>query len=385
MSSKRDYYEVLGVSKGAGKDELKKAYRKLAMKYHPDRNPGDKEAETHFKEVNEAYEVLKDDQKRSAYDQFGHDAFNGGMGGGAGGPGAAGFGGGFADIFDQMFGDFMGGQRGGAGAGAGAMRGSDMRYNLDITLEEAFSGKTAKITIPTTAICEKCHGSGAKDGSHPITCPTCGGSGRVRAQQGFFTIERTCPTCHGQGQIIKDPCDACGGTGRVRKEKTLEVRIPAGVEEGTRIRLAGEGEAGMRGAPAGDLYIFLSIKPHRVFQRDGANILCKVPIPMVTATLGGVIEVPSIDGGRAKVTIPPGTQTGNQFRLRNKGMSVLRSSARGDMYIQASVETPVNLTKEQQDLLRQFEAAGAGSGADQSPESSGFFKRVKDLWDDLTE
>jgi molecular chaperone DnaJ len=383
MSSKQDFYEVLGVSKGAGKDELKKAYRTLAMKYHPDRNPGDKEAETKFKEINEAYEVLKDDDKRAAYDRFGHDAFNGGMGGGGGGAGGGFGGGGFADIFDQMFGDFMGGQRG--GGGQANLRGSDLRYNLSISLEDAFNGKTATISVPSTASCDVCHGSGGKDGTKPSTCGTCGGAGRVRAQQGFFTIERACPTCHGQGQVIKDPCTACGGTGRTHKEKTLEVRIPPGVEEGTRIRLSGEGEAGLRGAPAGDLYIFLSIKPHRLFQRDGANILCKVPIPMVTAALGGSIEVPCIDGSRTKVTIPAGTQSGNQFRLRDKGMSVLRSSARGDMYIHASVETPVNLTKEQQDLLRQFETAGGGSAKDQNPESTGFFKRVKDLWDDLTE
>lgn len=385
MSSKRDYYDVLGVSKGANKDELKKAYRTLAMKYHPDRNPGDKEAETKFKEINEAYEILKDDDKRAAYDRFGHDAFNGGMGGGGAGRGGFDFGGGFADIFDQMFGDFMGGGRAGGGGGNAGMRGSDLRYNLSISLEDAFAGKNATISVPTTVSCESCSGSGAKDGSAPAACGTCGGAGRVRVQQGFFTIERTCPTCQGQGRVIKDPCGACSGTGRTEKEKTLEVRIPAGVEEGTRIRLSGEGEAGLRGAPAGDLYIFLSIKPHRIFQRDGANIQCKVPIPMVTAALGGVIEVPCIDGSRAKVTIPPGTQSGNQFRLREKGMSVLRSAARGDMYIQAIVETPVNLTKEQEDLLRQFEAAGNSSDKDQSPESSGFFKRVKDFWDDLTD
>lgn len=382
--SKRDYYEVLGVQKGAGGDELKKAYRKLAMKYHPDRNPGDKQAEANFKEINEAYEVLKDDQKRAAYDRFGHDAFSGGMGGGGGGPGGmgGGFGGfDFGDIFDEMFG--MGGRRG--RAGQGAMRGSDLRYDMEISLEDAFSGKTAQITIPTSVTCDVCDGSGGKDGSAPVACGTCGGIGRVRAQQGFFTIERTCPTCHGQGKVIKDPCTACHGSGRQTRERTLEVKIPAGVEDGTRIRLSGEGEAGMRGAPAGDLYIFLNVRPHRIFQREGANILCKVPIPMVTAALGGTIEVPSIDGSRAKVTVPAGTQTGNQFRLKDKGMSILRSTSRGDMYIQASVETPVHLTKEQEDLLRQFEAAGKGQSKDQSPESSGFFKRVKELWEDLTE
>jgi len=352
------------------------------MQYHPDRNPGDAEAEARFKEINEAYEVLKDDQKRAAYDRFGHDAFANGMGGG-GGPGGmgGGFGGfDFGDIFDEMFG--MGGRR---GRGGGAARGSDLRYDMEISLEEAFSGKTAQITIPTSVACDVCHGTGGKDGSAPVACHTCGGIGRVRAQQGFFTIERTCPTCHGQGRVIKDPCTACHGSGRQTREKTLEVKIPPGVEDGTRIRLSGEGEAGMRGAPPGDLYIFLAIRPHRFFQREGANILCKVPIPMVTAALGGTIEVPTIDGSRAKVTIPAGTQTGNQFRLKDKGMSVLRSTARGDMYIQATVETPVNLTKDQQDLLRQFEAAGEGQSKDQSPESSSFFKRVKELWEDLTE
>lgn len=383
--SKRDYYEVLGVAKGADKDELKKAYRKKAMQYHPDRNPGDKEAEAAFKEVNEAYDVLKDDQKRAAYDRFGHDAFANGMGGGRAGAGAGGFdfGGGFADIFDEMFGDFMGGRRG-AGGGAN-LRGSDLRFDMEITLEEAFAGKTATVTIPSSAPCEPCKGTGGKDGAAPATCPTCGGIGRVRAQQGFFTIERTCPSCHGQGRVIKDPCPACGGSGRQRKEKTLEVRIPAGVEDGTRIRLSGEGEAGLRGGPSGDLYIFLNIKPHRIFQRDGANITCKVPIPMTTAALGGTVEVPTIDGSRARVTIPKGTQTGHQFRLKDKGMSVLRSQARGDMYIQATVETPSNLTKRQEELLREFEEAGKGNEEKHSPESTSFFKRVKELWEDLTD
>jgi len=380
--SKRDFYEVLGVSRDASKDDLKKAYRKAAMKYHPDRNPGDKEAEAKFKEVNEAYEVLKDDQRRAAYDRFGHDAFaNGGMGAGAGaaGGGFGGFGG-FSDIFDEMFGDFMGGRRGGGGA---SLRGSDLRYDMQITLEQAFSGVTETISVPTSVACGVCHGAGTKAGTAPATCPTCGGIGRVRAQQGFFTVERTCPTCHGQGKVIKDPCTTCGGSGREEKEKTLEVKIPPGVEDGTRIRLSGEGEAGLRGAPPGDLYIFLNIKPHRIFQRDGANITCRVPIPMTTAALGGTVEVPCIDGTRAKVTIPKGTQSGHQFRLKGKGMSILRSPSRGDMFIQAVVETPVNLTKEQEDLLRQFEK-GAKEG-DHSPESSSFFKRVKELWEDLTE
>lgn len=381
--SKRDYYEVLGVSKGAGADELKKAYRKQAMKYHPDRNPGDAEAEARFKELNEAYDVLKDEQKRAAYDRFGHGAFEGGMGGGGGGgfsDFSSAFGGGFADIFDEMF----GGGRGGSGRGRGGpARGHDLRYNMEISLEEAFAGKKATIQVPTSVSCESCDGSGAKSGSGVSNCGTCGGIGRVRAQQGFFTIERTCPSCGGEGQVIKDPCDSCGGTGRQHKEKTLEVTVPAGVEEGTRIRLAGEGEAGMRGAPPGDLYIFLSIKPHRIFQRDGATIMCRVPIPMTTAALGGTIEVPAIDGTKARVTIPSGTQTGQQFRLKGKGMSVLRSPLRGDMFIEAAVETPVNLSKRQKELLEEF--AEAGGERDHSPESSGFFKRVKELWDDLTD
>jgi len=380
--SKRDYYEVLGVTKGADKDELKRAYRKKAMEFHPDRNPGDKDAETSFKEVNEAYEVLKDDQKRSAYDRFGHDAFANGGGNAGAGAGGFDFGGGFADIFEEMFG-MSGGRRG--GGGNANLRGSDLRFDMEISLEDAFAGKTATVSIPTSAPCEPCKGTGGKGGAAPATCATCGGAGRVRAQQGFFTIERTCPSCQGQGKVIKDPCPSCRGTGRQRKDKTLEVRIPAGVEDGTRIRLSGEGEAGLRGGQAGDLYIFLNLKPHRMFQRDGANIFCKVPIPMTTAALGGTVEVPAIDGSRARVTIPKGTQTGHQFRLKDKGMSVLRSTARGDMYIQATVETPSNLSKKQEDLLREFEEAGKGHEEKQSPESTSFFKRVKELWEDLTE
>lgn len=378
--SKRDYYEVLGCQKDASADDLKKAYRKLAMQFHPDRNPGDAEAEAKFKEVNEAYEILKDDQKRAAYDRFGHGAFDGS--GGAGGfGGGAGFSG-FGDIFEEMFGEFMG-RRGGGGGGSN-LRGSDLRYEMDISLEDAFAGRTATVTIQTSSGCEPCNGTGAKNGAAPATCPTCHGHGRVRAQQGFFTIERACPTCGGAGKVIKDPCSSCGGSGRQRKDKTLEVKIPAGVEDGTRIRLSGEGEAGLRGAPAGDLYIFLSVRPHRIFQRDGANIYCKVPIPMTTAALGGTIEVPCIDGTRANVTIPEGTQNGHQFRLKGKGMSVLRSTARGDMFIHAVVETPVNLSAEQKDLLRKFAAAGGGDG-NASPESSGFFSRIKEFWDDLTD
>ena len=371
--SKQDFYELLGIQRTATGDDIKKAYRKLAMQYHPDRNSGDSQAEQKFREVNEAYEVLKDDQKRAAYDRFGHAAFEQGGGARGGGFGDFHFGAGFADIFDEMFGEFMG-QRRTAGA-----RGADLRYNMEITLEEAFAGTNSTIKVPTSVGCEECKGTGGAGGAQPTNCPGCHGAGKVRAQQGFFTIERTCPTCHGMGRVIKDPCKACGGAGRVRKDKTLAVNIPPGVEDGTRIRLAGEGEAGMRGSPPGDLYVFLSVKAHRLFQRDNANIYCRVPIQMTTAALGGTIEVPTIEGGRAKVTIPPGTQGGHQFRLKSKGMSVLRSPARGDMFVQAVIETPVNLTKRQQELLREFEKAGS----DHSPESTGFFARVKELWDDL--
>ena len=377
--AKQDFYELLGVQRAASAEDIKKAYRKLAMQHHPDRNPGDKASEHKFKELSEAYEVLKDDQKRAAYDRFGHAAFENGSGGGApGGFGGFANAGGFADIFDEMFGEFMGGQRGG-----GQGRGSDLRYNLEISLEEAFKGKQTSVRVPTLASCEGCKGSGAESGSKPVTCPTCKGSGRVRAQQGFFTIERTCASCQGAGRVIEKPCRSCGGQGRVRKEKTLAVNIPPGVEDGTRIRLAGEGESGLRGAAAGDLYIFLSLAPHRLFQRDGANIHCRVPIAMATAALGGAIEVPVIDGGRAKITVPPGTQTGHQFRLRGKGMSVLRSQARGDMYVQAMVETPMNLTKRQQELLKEFDREG--EQAKTSPESEGFFSRVKEFFEDLRE
>jgi molecular chaperone DnaJ len=375
--AKQDFYELLGVSKGAGAEDLKRAYRKLAMQWHPDRNPGDKAAEQKFKDINEAYDVLKDDQKRAAYDRFGHAAFENGRGAG---PGDFGFASGFADIFDEMFGDFMGGRRG----QQSATRGNDLRYNMEITLEEAFKGKQASVRVPTLIACESCTGTGAEAGSKPVTCPTCHGHGRVRAQQGFFTIERTCPSCHGGGRVIENPCRVCSGQGRVRREKTLAVSIPAGVEDGNRIRLSGEGEAGVRGGASGDLYIFLSVRPHRFFQRDGANIQCRVPIEMATAALGGTIEVPAIDGTRAKLTIPAGTQTGRQFRIKGKGMSVLRSPSRGDMYIEATVETPVNLTKRQQELLREFAEAGDGKRAT-SPEAEGFFSRVKEFFEDLRE
>lgn len=375
MSSKKDYYEVLGVDRKASAGELKKAYRALSFKNHPDRNPGDEEAKKRFLEIGEAYEVLKDDQKRAAYDRFGHDAFTQGAGAGSG-FGGFDFGGGFADIFDEVFGNVSGRQRG------GPSRGSDIRYDMSVTLEEAFSGKTAAVTLSTATSCGTCKGSGAKPGTSPVSCSTCRGQGHIRTQQGMFLVERTCPSCHGQGKTIKDPCSSCRGSGRENRERTLEVKIPSGVEDGTRIRLSSEGEAGMMGAPSGDLYIFLTVRPHRIFQREGADIYCRVPIPMTTAALGGSIEVPSIDGSRSRVTIPEGTQSGNQFRLRNKGMSILRSPGRGDMIVHAVVETPVNLTDEQKDLLRQFDDVGGG---ETSPESTGFFHKIRELWDDLTD
>ncbi len=372
--AKGDYYEQLGVDRGASQGEIKKAYRKLAMKYHPDRNQGDGKAEAQFKTITEAYDVLKNDEKRRTYDRFGHAAFEHGP---AGARGGFDFAGGFADIFDEMFSHADGRRRGRPNT-----RGADLRYNMTITLEDAFAGKQTQIRVPTSVRCQACHGSGAAGGAAPATCSTCHGHGKVRAQQGFFTIERSCPNCHGAGKVIESPCRECGGSGRQHKEKTLSVNIPAGVEDGTRIRLGSEGEAGLRGGPPGDLYLFLSIEPHRFFRRDGANIYCRVPISMTTATLGGTIEVPSVDGGRARVNVPAGAQSGNQFRLKGKGMSVLRSGARGDMYIETQVETPVNLTRRQQELLREFDTSGKGGRA-HSPESEGFFTRVKELWDDL--
>ncbi|GAB5389769.1 MAG: molecular chaperone DnaJ [Alphaproteobacteria bacterium] len=387
----QDYYKILGVEKGASADEIKKSYRKLAMKYHPDRNPDDAQAEAKFKQVGEAYEVLKDDQKRAAYDQFGSAAFDGtgGFGGGGGGGAGAGFDGfgrDFADVFDEMFGDFMGGGGGGTGRRQGQgrqARGQDMRFNMEITLEEAFRGAQKTITVPGSEACSSCRGSGAAGGAAPETCHSCNGVGRVRVQQGFFTIERTCPTCSGTGKVIKEKCGPCSGKGRVRKEKSLQVNIPAGVEDGTRIRLAGEGEAGIAGAAPGDLYIFLSIKSHRFFKRGGADIQCKVPLPMTTATLGGTIEVPTVDGTRARLNIPAGTQTGQQFRLKGKGMTILRSPGRGNMYVEVNIETPVNLNKKQQELLREF--SGMSNDQKQQPQSHGFFSKVKELWEDLKE
>jgi molecular chaperone DnaJ len=378
---KRDLYETLGVQKNADEKELKSAFRKLAMKYHPDRNPGDQESEKSFKEINEAYETLKDPQKRAAYDRYGHAAFEqGGMGAGFGNGFAGGAAHGFSDIFEDIFGEMMGGRQ--RRSSGGRERGADLRYNMEISLEEAYSGKTAQIRVPTSITCDVCTGTGAKPGTSPKTCGTCQGTGRVRAAQGFFSIERTCPTCGGRGQTIADPCTKCHGQGRVVEERTLSVNIPAGIEDGTRIRLSGEGEAGLRGGPAGDLYIFLSVKPHEFYQRDGADLYCAVPISMTTAALGGKFDVTTLDGTKSRVTVPEGTQAGKQFRLKGKGMPVLRSSQTGDLYIQIQIETPQKLTKRQRELLQEFEQI---SSKENNPESTGFFSRMKDFFDTLSE
>lgn len=378
--SKQCYYEMLGVSKGADGSTLKSAYRKLAMQYHPDRNPGDETAEAKFKEVSEAYDVLKDDQKRAAYDQFGHSAFeNGGMGGGRGG--FHGFeASGFSDIFEDLFGMAGGGGR--RRDPNASQRGADLRYNLSITLEDAFQGKSEKITIPTDVACDTCDGTGAEDGTKPSACTTCNGIGKVRSQQGFFMVERTCPGCNGAGMVIENPCGDCRGTGKKKKNKTLDVKIPAGVEEGTRIRLSGEGKAGTRGGPSGDLYIFIDIEYHPIFEREGSTVYCQVPIPMTTATLGGTIEVPTVGGEKADVKIGAGTPTGKRFKIPGKGMPILNRGSFGDMVIETVVETPVNLNKKQKDLLRAF---AEECGDDVSPEASGFFNKVKEIWEDLTD
>ncbi|MCA3511444.1 MAG: molecular chaperone DnaJ [Rhodobacter sp.] len=376
--AKRDFYEILGVPRTASAEELKKAYRSKAKELHPDRNADNPAAEAQFKEVNEAYDTLKDAEKKAAYDRYGHAAFEGGRGAGGGG-GQGDFASAFSDVFEDLFGDFMGG-RGGAGGGRSrAQRGSDLRYNLRVSLEDAFGGIQKTINVPASVSCEVCRGTGAEGGAEPVTCPTCSGMGKVRAQQGFFTVERTCPTCAGMGRIIKNPCRACGGAGRTEKERALSVNIPAGVETGTRIRLAGEGEAGLRGGPAGDLYIFIEVKDHPLFQRDGVHLFCRVPVSITTAALGGEVEVPTIDGGKSRVKVPAGSQTGKQMRLRAKGMPALRGGGSGDMLIELAVETPVNLTSRQKELLREFEKLSE----DNNPEGSSFFSKVKTFWDGM--
>lgn len=380
--AKQDYYELLGVSKNASDAEIKKAYRTLAMKYHPDRNPGDKEAELKFKEVTEAYEVLKDGQKRAAYDQYGHAAFA--QGGGAGGFGG-GFGGfnfdfgggagGLGDIFGDIFSEFMGATAGGRGRTQQGQRGADIRYDLEITLEEAYTGLKKEIEIRTAVKCDECNGTGAEKGSKAETCEMCHGTGRIRRQSGFFIEERPCPTCRGTGQVIKNPCKKCRGTGKVSQKKVLEVNIPAGIDNENRMRLAGQGEAGSNGGPNGDLYIFVHVKPHALFKREASDLYCDIPVSMVTAALGGTIEIPCIDGTKEKVTISAGTQSGDEVRLRKKGMSVLQSKGLGDLFVRFKVETPTKLTAKQKELLKQFEAESKES----SPESNGFFEKLKDL------
>ena len=380
--AKRDFYEALGVGRNASTEDIRKAYKKKVRELHPDQNRDDPEAEARFKEVNEAYEVLKDPEKKAAYDQFGHAAFEGGMGGGGGGPGAGAQGAGdfhsaFSDVFEDLFGDFMGGGR---GRRSGVQRGADLRYNMRVTLDEAYVGKSETISVPGSVQCDACSGSGAEGGAQPQTCPTCSGHGKVRAQQGFFTIERTCPTCQGRGKIVKNPCRVCHGQGRVRKDRSLNVDVPAGVDTGTRIRLAGEGEAGPRGGPAGDLYIFIEVEPHPLFERDRLDLHCRIPVPMTTAALGGEIEAPTLDGGRTRVKVPAGVQNGKRLRLRGKGMPALQRPGQvGDLYIELQVETPVNLTSRQKELLREFEAEANNN----SPESKDFFSKVKEFWNSM--
>lgn len=374
-----DFYVLLGVGRDANDSDLKSAYRKLAMKYHPDRNPGDADAEAKFKEISQAYAVLSEPDKRKAYDQFGHAAFEGG--GGAGGGFGFDFSSSFSDVFDDLFGDFMGGgarqQR-----SRGTQRGADLRYNLEISLDDAFRGRKTQIRVPSTVICEICNGVGAEPGTEPIACSMCQGHGKVRQQSGFFTVERTCPSCGGAGRTIKNPCATCTGGGRVARERTLAVNVPAGVEDGTRIRLADEGEAGLRGGAAGDLYIFVSVSSHPVYEREGEHLFCKVPIAMTTAVLGGKIEVPTLDGGKVAVSIPEGTQTGKQFRLNGRGMPHLRGRGRGDLYLETLVETPVNLSKKQKALLKEFAEM---AGDDISPESTGFIDRVRQFLDGMND
>ena len=375
--AKRDFYEVLGCQKGADEAALKSAYRKLAMQFHPDRNPGNDEAEHKFKEINEAYDTLKDPQKRAAYDRFGHAAFENGGGRGPGGFGPE-FASSMSDIFEDIFGDFMGGGGRRGSGGAARMRGSDLRYNLEIDLEESYDGRTVEIDVPTLSTCETCEGSGAKPGTGTHTCRQCNGHGKVRAAQGFFTIERTCPVCQGRGQMMDQPCTDCGGQGRRQQNRKLSVDVPKGIEDGTRIRLANEGEAGLRGGPPGDLYIFVSIKPHQLFQRDGADLYARVPISMTTAALGGEFEVPTLDNARAKVKVPAGTQPGQRVRLKGKGMPVLRSKDVGDLYVQLDIETPQNLSKRQRELLEEFARLETG---ETSPTSDGFFDKLKKMFE----
>jgi molecular chaperone DnaJ len=373
--SKRDYYEVLGVKRDASEQEIKKAYRRVAMKYHPDRNPDDKTAEEKFKEASEAYEVLSDAKKRGAYDQYGHDAVSGNAG-------AGGFGGGanFSDIFGDVFGDIFGG--GGAGRSRGPARGSDLRYNLDVDLEQAVKGTETKIRIPTLVICEPCNGSGAKKGSTPVTCTTCGGVGQVRMQQGFFSVQQTCPNCRGKGKMISDPCSSCHGQGRVEETKTLSVKVPPGVDTGDRIRLGGEGEAGPDGGPPGDLFVQINVREHKIFERDGKHLYCEVPISFVDAALGGELEVPTLDG-RVKLKIPEETQTGKLFRLRGKGVTPVRGGATGDLLCRVVVETPVNLTKSQKELMRQLQESFEKEDNQQSPRKNSWFEGVKNFFDDM--
>ena len=373
--SKRDYYDVLGVPKGSEQEALKKAYRSKAKELHPDRNSDNPNAEAQFKEVNEAYEVLKDAEKKAAYDRYGHAAFEGG-GGGQGFGGGGDFSSAFSDVFDDLFGDFMGGGRGGRQQQS---RGSDLRYNLSISLAEAFAGLQKTINVPSAVSCESCNGSGAAGGSSPTTCPTCSGLGKVRATQGFFTVERGCPTCSGVGQIIKNPCSSCGGQGTQKKDRALNVNVPPGVETGTRIRLAGEGETGPRGGVSGDLYIFIEVSKHKIFERDGLNLFCRVPVSMAKASLGGEVEVPTIDGGRSRVRIPAGSQSGRQMRLKGKGMPAIKTSQKGDMFIEMAVETPVNLTVRQKELLEEFEQLSE----DNNPETNSFFSSVKTFWESM--
>lgn len=377
--TEKDYYEVLEVSKDASGDEIKKSFRRLAMQYHPDRNPGNKEAETKFKEINEAYEVLKDEQKRATYDRYGHQAFaNGGMGGGNpfGGFDFGGGAGGFADIFSEVFSEFVG-----RGRGAGrtyAQRGQDVRYNMSLTLEEAFTGLEKEITLPSTETCETCHGHGTKDGKEAPTCPYCKGSGKMRMQQGFFVVEQDCPQCKGTGHMVKDACPDCKGKGFVKKQKTIKVKIPAGVEDGMRVRVQGGGEAGIRGGESGDLYVFVSVKEHKLYEREGANLYARIPISMCCAALGGSIEIPSIDGSKIDVKVSAGAQSDQVIKVKNQGMSMVRSERRGDLFVKLHVETPVNLSARQKELLEEFRAIGKEESC--QPEAKGFFDKIKDLF-----